>query len=146
MSRIPPPPDLRVGPAEEILDEHVVKLLARHEEMDPEAFWAEVESHIGHLVTTTWSSVGALVEMSAHGVSKASTLELVCRDRGIERRAGEGDPVLQAGDKMGGRRQRDPGCVGQPRGRRQEAQVPAWGYLRQVRMSASGTNASRVNR
>lgn len=84
MSRIPPPPDLRVGPAEEILDEHVVKLLARHEEMEPEAFWAEVESHIGHLVTTTWSSVGALVEMSAAGVTKASTLELLCAERGID--------------------------------------------------------------
>jgi HAD superfamily hydrolase (TIGR01484 family) len=84
MPRVPPPADLVVGPAEEILDEHVVKLLARHDDLDPEPFWAEVESHVGHLVTTTWSSVGALVEMSAAGVSKASTLELVCADRGID--------------------------------------------------------------
>jgi Cof subfamily protein (haloacid dehalogenase superfamily) len=84
MSRIPPPPDLRVGPAEEILDDQVVKLLARHEDAEPEEFWAEVESHVGHLVTTTWSSLGALVEMSAVGVSKASTLELVCAERGID--------------------------------------------------------------
>jgi Cof subfamily protein (haloacid dehalogenase superfamily) len=84
MSRIPPPPDLRVGPAEEILDDQVVKLLARHEDAEPEQFWAEVESHVGHLVTTTWSSIGALVEMSAVGVSKASTLELLCAERGIE--------------------------------------------------------------
>jgi Cof subfamily protein (haloacid dehalogenase superfamily) len=84
MSRIPPPPDLRVGPAEEILDDQVVKLLARHEDAEPEEFWAEVESHVGHLVTTTWSSLGALVEMSAVGVSKASTLELLCAERGID--------------------------------------------------------------
>jgi hydroxymethylpyrimidine pyrophosphatase-like HAD family hydrolase len=84
MPRLPPPPGLREGPLEQVFDDHVVKLLARHEVMEPETFWAEVESHVGHLVTTTWSSVGALVEMSAVGVSKASTLELVCADRGIE--------------------------------------------------------------
>ncbi len=93
MPRLPPPPDLVEGPAEEILDEHVVKLLARHDEMEPEPFWAEVESHVGHLVTTTWSSVGALVEMSAAGVSKASTLELLCADKGIDR-----SEVLAFGD------------------------------------------------
>jgi hydroxymethylpyrimidine pyrophosphatase-like HAD family hydrolase len=84
MPRLPPPPGLREGPLEQVFDDHVVKLLAQHEVMEPETFWAEVESHVGHLVTTTWSSVGALVEMSAVGVSKASTLELVCADRGIE--------------------------------------------------------------
>ena len=84
MPRLPPPPDLVEGPADQILDDHVVKLLARHDEMEPEQFWAEVESHVGHLVTTTWSSVGALVEMSAAGVSKASTLQLLCEDRGID--------------------------------------------------------------
>ena len=84
MPRVPPPADLRVGPVEEVFDEHVVKLLARHEDLEPEPFWAEVESHVGHLLTTTWSSLGALVEMSAVGVTKASTLEMVCRDLGID--------------------------------------------------------------
>jgi Cof subfamily protein (haloacid dehalogenase superfamily) len=83
MPRAEPPPDLHEGPLEEILDDTVVKVLARHEEADPEAFWAEVESHVGHLVTTTWSSLGALVEISGHGVTKASTLELLCAERGI---------------------------------------------------------------
>lgn len=83
MPRLPPPPDLHVGPVEEVFDEQVVKLLARHDEIAPEEFWFQVESHVGHLLTTTWSSVGALVEMSAAGVTKASTLELVCRDRDI---------------------------------------------------------------
>jgi Cof subfamily protein (haloacid dehalogenase superfamily) len=83
MPSIPPPPDLVCGPLEEIIDEQTVKLLARHDEMDPEEFWADVEKRVGHLVTTTWSSVGALVEISASGVSKASTLEMVCRDHGV---------------------------------------------------------------
>jgi len=84
MPRVPPPTDLVVGPLAEIFDDAVVKILARHEDMDPERFWAEVESHVGDIVTTTWSSRGALVEISAAGVSKASTLELLCRDRGID--------------------------------------------------------------
>ena len=84
MPRLPPPPDLQVGPVEEVFDDTVVKLLARHDALDPEEFWARVESHVGHLVTTTWSSVGALVEMSAAGVSKASTLAMVCRDLGVD--------------------------------------------------------------
>ncbi|HEX6874247.1 MAG TPA: Cof-type HAD-IIB family hydrolase [Nocardioidaceae bacterium] len=93
MPRLPPPADLRVGPMEEIVDASAVKLLARHEEMEPEWFWSEVESHVGHLVTTTWSSTGALVEMSAFGVTKASTLALVCAEHGVE-----ADEVLAFGD------------------------------------------------
>ena len=79
----PEVPALQVGPLREITDDGVAKLLALHEELDPADFWARVESLVGDLVTTTWSSVGALVEMSAVGVTKASTLELVCAERGI---------------------------------------------------------------
>jgi len=84
MPRLPPPPNLSVGPMAEILDGSAVKILARHEEMDAEEFWARVESRVGHLVTTTWSSVGALVEISAKGVTKASTLKLLCDERNID--------------------------------------------------------------
>ena len=84
MPRQPPPEDLRIGSLPEILDAETVKLLARHESMQPEEFWAEAESHVGDLVTTTWSSTGALVEISAAGVTKASTLELVCAEQGID--------------------------------------------------------------
>ncbi len=83
MPRLPPPPDLSTGPLEEILDDRAVKLLARHERLDPEPFWEQVESHVGRLVTTTWSSAGTLVEMSGAGVTKASTLEQLCVERGI---------------------------------------------------------------
>jgi hypothetical protein len=74
----------RVGPLPEIYDDSVVKLLARHEELPPEDYWARVERAVGHAVTTTWSSVGALVEMSAAGVTKASTLALLCAELGVE--------------------------------------------------------------
>jgi Cof subfamily protein (haloacid dehalogenase superfamily) len=93
LPRQPPRDAVPVGPLEEIFDETVVKILARHEQAEPEAFWAEVESHVGHLVTTTWSSLGALVEMSAAGVTKASTLELLCAEHGIR-----ADEVVAFGD------------------------------------------------
>lgn len=75
-----PPPGIPVGPVEELVDESVVKLLARHDELEPEPFWRRVEAEVGELVTTTWSTVGALVEMSAPGVTKASTLEMLCQE------------------------------------------------------------------
>ena len=87
------PDDLVVGPLAEILDDHTVKLLARHEEMHPETFWQTTDGLVGDLVQTTWSSVGALVEMSAAGVTKASTLELLCAELGIGR-----DEVVAFGD------------------------------------------------
>ncbi len=133
LPRLPPPPDLVQGPLEEILDDRAVKLLARHEELGPERFWEQVESHVGHLVTTTWSSVGALVEMSAAGVTKASTLELVCEERGIARDdvrglrghaqrpadAGVGRHVLRDGQRARvGARPGRPRRAAQRRGRR----------------------------
>ncbi len=91
--RGPVGPELRIAPLEEIVDDGVAKLLARHEELDPADFWARVEALVGDRVTTTWSSVGALVEMSAADVTKASTLELVCAERGIT-----ADQVVAFGD------------------------------------------------
>jgi Cof subfamily protein (haloacid dehalogenase superfamily) len=69
-----------VGPLEEIVDGTVVKLLAQHPELAPETFWHRVEELVGELVTTTWSSTHAMVEMSAAGVTKASTLERLCAE------------------------------------------------------------------
>jgi len=82
--RFPPPADLRVGPLEEYFEpDAVVKLLAKHDAHDPEPYWHRVEDLVGDLVTTTWSSVGTLVEMSADQVTTATTLADLCRDRGI---------------------------------------------------------------
>ncbi len=86
-------PELDVGPLELVFTDDVVKLLALHLEQQPAAFWASVEETVGHLVTTTWSSMGALVEMSAAGVTKASTLELFCGEHGIR-----ADEVVAFGD------------------------------------------------
>jgi Cof subfamily protein (haloacid dehalogenase superfamily) len=77
------PEEMEVGPLDELFEETTVKLLARHEEMHPEEFWARTEQLVGHLVTTTWSSVDALVEISAAEVTKASTLALLCDELAI---------------------------------------------------------------
>ncbi|QCC78816.1 HAD family phosphatase [Nocardioides daphniae] len=78
-------PGFPVGALEELVDDQVVKLLARHEEQEPEEFWRLAEEAVGHEVTTTWSSVGTLVEISGAGVTKASTLASLCGDLGIDR-------------------------------------------------------------
>src|SRR5699024_10649165 len=72
------------GPLEEISGGAVVKLLARHPELGPQEFWEVVEAAVGTRVTTTWSSVGSLVEMSAFGVTKASTLAALCSELGVD--------------------------------------------------------------
>lgn len=76
-------PELQVGELAEVFTDRVVKLLALHEELAPADYWARVEQAVGRDVTTTWSSIGALVEMSARGVTKATTLELLCAEQGI---------------------------------------------------------------
>lgn len=83
LERYPVPDASRRGPLEQIFDAPAVKLLARHEELTPQEFWDRAEQVIGELVTITWSSRSALLEMSAAGVTKASTLELLCAERGI---------------------------------------------------------------
>ena len=93
MPRLPPPPGMRLGPLEEIFDDRVVKLLARHEDHEPEEYWSRAEELVGSLVTTTWSAVGTLVEISAAEVTKASTLARFCAERGIA-----ADEVVAFGD------------------------------------------------
>lgn len=77
-------PAMPTGRLEDISDGEVVKLLARHEELGPEEFWHLVEAEVRADVTTTWSSAGTLVEISGHGVTKATTLSLLCQDLGID--------------------------------------------------------------
>lgn len=80
-------PDDRVEqPRGELFDvyrDDVVKILAKHGDLPPEEFWRRVEELVGHLVTTTWSSSFALVEISAAGVTKATTLATLAADLGI---------------------------------------------------------------
>ena len=73
-------PDVPTGDLEDIVDDTVVKLLARHEDMEPEPYWRRIEGVVGAHVVTTWSSVGALVEISAAGVTKATTLAMLASE------------------------------------------------------------------
>ncbi|MEU3981504.1 Cof-type HAD-IIB family hydrolase [Streptomyces sp. NPDC026672] len=81
-----------LAPAEELLadggpgtTEPVLKILAYHRELDPDAFLTLARLAVGERATVTRSSPSALLELSGPGVSKASTLELCCAERGISR-------------------------------------------------------------
>jgi Cof subfamily protein (haloacid dehalogenase superfamily) len=76
----------RVAPAEELLTAPVAKLLARHEDMTSDDLLEAARGVVGDAATLTHSSSGlggALLEIAASGVSKATTLELLCEQRGL---------------------------------------------------------------
>lgn len=93
LERHPVPDGAARGPIEQIFARPAVKLLARHETLGWEEFWAAAEDAVDGLVEITWSSATSLLEMSAAGVTKASTLALLCEERGIS-----ADQVLTLGD------------------------------------------------
>jgi Cof subfamily protein (haloacid dehalogenase superfamily) len=79
-----------LAPAEDLLapdapgaDEPVLKILAYHATLDPDAFLTLARLALGDRVNVTRSSPSALLEISGPGVSKASTLALCCAERGI---------------------------------------------------------------
>lgn len=72
-----------VGDLGDIYDEPAVKLLARHEEMDPDDLLAAAREVVGDLAELTHSSTSGLLEISAAGVSKATTLARVAEQRGV---------------------------------------------------------------
>lgn len=84
LERYPPPDGSRRGPVEELFVEPAVKLLARHEVLAAQDFWDAAEAAVQGLATITWSSSSSLLEISAAGVTKASTLALLCTDLGID--------------------------------------------------------------
>jgi hypothetical protein len=73
----------QIADVEDIYDEPAVKLLARHEEMSPDDLLSTARDVVGHLVELTHSSTSGLLEISATGVSKATTLARVCAERGV---------------------------------------------------------------
>ncbi|MEU9333021.1 Cof-type HAD-IIB family hydrolase [Streptomyces sp. NPDC048290] len=82
-------PDV-LAPAEELLrgnapgaSEPVLKILAYHPTLDPDAFLTLARLALGDRANVTRSSPSALLEISGPGVSKASTLALCCAERGI---------------------------------------------------------------
>jgi Cof subfamily protein (haloacid dehalogenase superfamily) len=93
MERYPVPDGSRRGTIEEIFDRPALKLLARHEELDAQEFWDAAEQVVGGRLVITWSSASSLLEISGPGVTKASTLALLCADLGIA-----ADEVIAFGD------------------------------------------------
>ncbi|MDP9864252.1 MULTISPECIES: HAD family hydrolase [Streptosporangium] len=73
---------LRVGTAT-LISRPCAKLLALHPRMDPDILQETVYGLVGDLVTPTHSSGRALIEMSAHGVTKASALATLAEGREI---------------------------------------------------------------
>jgi len=84
LERHPVPDGARRGPIEELFDRPALKLLARHEELAPQEFWDAAEQAVQGRLVITWSSTTSLLEISAPGVTKASTLALLCADLGID--------------------------------------------------------------
>ncbi|MEV0115158.1 Cof-type HAD-IIB family hydrolase [Streptomyces sp. NPDC050844] len=83
-------PGESVAPAEKLLaedsdaaDQPVLKVLAYHPELAPDEFLTVARAAVDGRVEITRSSPSALLEISGSGVSKASTLELCCAERGI---------------------------------------------------------------
>lgn len=78
------PEGARRAPVVELFGRPVLKLLARHEELEPQEFWDAAEAVVQGRLTITWSSTTSLLEISAPEVTKASTLALLCADLGID--------------------------------------------------------------
>nr|WP_030830188.1 HAD hydrolase family protein [Streptomyces hygroscopicus] len=83
-------PGAIIAPAEKLLHDGfahagtpVLKLLAHHRELAPDAFLQLARSVAGAYGDFTRSSPSALLEVSGRGVSKASTLARCCAQRGI---------------------------------------------------------------
>jgi Cof subfamily protein (haloacid dehalogenase superfamily) len=72
-----------VAALEEIFTMPATKLLARHATLDADQLLAAAREAVGDLAELTHSSAGGLVEISAAGVSKATTLARLCDQRGI---------------------------------------------------------------
>ena len=83
LERHPVPDGSPRGRLEDLFGAPAVKLLARHEELDAQEFWDRAAAVVGDRAVITWSSSSALLEISAPGVTKASTLALLATELGI---------------------------------------------------------------
>jgi Cof subfamily protein (haloacid dehalogenase superfamily) len=73
-----------VASADELLTQPLVKLLARHPELDSDALLAAAREAVGvEAANLTHSSRDGLLEISAAGVSKATTLAALCEEHGM---------------------------------------------------------------
>lgn len=75
--------DTFVATVEQLWDRPAYKLLVRHGDYDPDTLLAKARDVAGELAEFTHSSHSGLLEVSARGISKASTLALWCEEHGI---------------------------------------------------------------
>jgi Cof subfamily protein (haloacid dehalogenase superfamily) len=93
-ARWPVPDDTLVADIENLLDEPAVKLMLRHPDLNADVLLHRAQELAGDLVELSHSSShDALLEISARGVSKASSLQWLCLREGVA--AGE---VMAFGD------------------------------------------------
>ena len=85
--------DVLVAEVDELVAEPVAKLLARHDDMDPDEMLARVREVVGDLAEVTHSSARGLMEISASGVSKAVALSRLADELGVP-----ADDVVAFGD------------------------------------------------
>ena len=74
-----------VGDLGGLWEEPAVKLMVRCEGLDPDELRKRVIEAVGDLAVPTWSGEH-LVEISAPGITKASTLARICADLGVDAR------------------------------------------------------------
>ena len=92
--RWPVPEETVVASVGALLDEPPVKLLFRHEGFSPDEMLGPARRSVGPLAELTHSnSAEGLLEISAAGVNKASTLARLCAERGVAR-----EEVIAFGD------------------------------------------------
>jgi HAD superfamily hydrolase (TIGR01484 family) len=78
------PPGSPVAALEQLLDPLPGKLLARHEDFDPDEFIDAVARVIGGRAVVAQSGTSGLAEISAIGVTKAAALTDWCLEHGID--------------------------------------------------------------
>jgi Cof subfamily protein (haloacid dehalogenase superfamily) len=71
-------------PVRQLVARPAAKLLARHPELTADALLAEASRLVGDIVLPTHSNGDRLIEISALGVSKASTLAELCARHGVD--------------------------------------------------------------
>ena len=79
-----PATDNRAVELAELCSLPAVKLLARHEAMDPDTLLMRARAVAGHLGELTHSSRDGLLEIGAPGVSKATGLARFCAEHGVD--------------------------------------------------------------
>jgi len=67
----------------ELTSAPMLKLLSKHDDYAPDEYWKRAQDAVGDLATVTHSSTFALLEISAYGVTKASTLAQVATSLGV---------------------------------------------------------------